>query len=410
MSLLGRQSVSDVYSNIFAYDILYRSGEEQRMDYTDFERSASAYAVMLNEIGFENVLGGHLGLLRVDSFFLKSNFLSAIPKENFSLMLMDQVLDDKDMLPKVASLKAEGFNFGVNDFVGDDVSMTKLAPWLEMIDIVKLDVLNTERMRADGMVKNLKSKQKKVIASKVENYALFEHFKKSGADYFEGFFYERPKTIGQSSFDVVLEEVLPVWNLLQSDADTRKIVAEIEQHHTLSLKLVQMINSAFYEFTNHISSIGQIVTLLGRKQLSNWLLLFLITQKSSDGRMNNPLILMIVSRTEVMVRLLKLARPDASAEEASKAYLVGMLSLAHLLFGVDHRALLHRLNVSDDIEEAMFEANGFYGQLLTMTRYLENMDLEKINAYAEKFRIEDEAMKLLIADVMKKVNAFEAMM
>jgi len=122
------------------------------------------------------------------------------------------------------------------------------------------------------------------------------------------------------------------------------------------------------------------------------------------------LLLMVINRTEMITGLLRLSNPKCSREELDTAYLVGMLSLIHLLLNMDHREFLHKLHVSDEIEEAMFEAQGKWGQLLTMTRHIENMDYDSLKPFIDRYHIDAQQMDHLIAQAMEKVNAFDAML
>lgn len=87
-----------------------------------------------------------------------------------------------------------------------------------------------------------------------------------------------------------------------------------------------------------------------------------------------------------------------------------MLSLIHLLLNMSHREFLHKINVSPEIEEAMFEAQGEWGELLTVTRHIENTDYESIRPFMERYRIDPKKMDRLIADAMEKVNRFDELL
>jgi EAL and modified HD-GYP domain-containing signal transduction protein len=154
---------------------------------------------------------------------------------------------------------------------------------------------------------------------------------------------------------------------------------------------------------------NQIINLLGRDALANWLLIFMVSSKDEGKKVNHPLLLMVINRTEIMVRLLKLIKPNASMQEKSTAYLVGMLSLIHLLFQIEHREFLHKLRVTDEVEEAMFEAKGFFGQLLVMTRYIEKADSAHIKEYIKEYNLDANDMNKIISEAMIKVNQFDKM-
>ena len=149
---------------------------------------------------------------------------------------------------------------------------------------------------------------------------------------------------------------------------------------------------------------------MGRKALSNWLLLMLVSHKSSGSSSNHPLLLMVINRTEIITGLLRLRNSNCNRGDIDTAYLVGMLSLIHLFLNMNHREFLRKLHVSAEIEEAMFEAQGKWGELLTMTRHIENMDVDSIKPFIQQYKIDVKQMNQLVVQAMEKVNAFDTML
>lgn len=409
MSILGRQSVSNEKYEIYAYDILYRS-DDSDVNSTDLGFSASSVATVLNDFGSENVIGTYKGFIRVDTQFLSEDIIYSISKEQFVLMVLQSSLLDKQLPQKLNELTLQGYAFGLNDVVVNEETLGAIVSYVDYVDSVKIDVLNSDITTVDKLIKILKLKEKTIIAAKVETDELYEKYKDKGADYFQGYYIKRPNIIETTSFNTSQEQILHIWNLLQNNADTKEIVKSLESNHALALKLMQFINSSFFSFRTKIASIKQIINLLGRNALSNWILLFMLSGKNKNTSKNHPLLLMVINRTEIMVGLLKLVKPDALQSEKDTAYLVGMLSLIHLLFEIEHREFLHKLRVTDEIEEAMFEAKGFFGQLLVMTRYIENADISHLQEYIKKYTIDIDEMNRLIAKAMIRVNAFDEMM
>lgn len=409
MSLIGRQSISDNSYMMFGYDIMFRDESVKLSDRPSLSISTSVLDRILHEFGLDNIVGGYSGLIRVDADFLKTDMIFVLPKESFCLMLLETSLSDPRLPDILESHVRRGYRFGINDVGLNEMTMhyvQNLAPWIE---IVKLDALRTTKEWAREGCQKLHDMGKKVVASKVENFESFEFYDSVGADYFQGYYIKRPHVVQGESFNVTEEQTWKVWNLLQQDCDTDEIVRAIEQNHALALQLMRFINSSFFAFKSPITTIRQIITLLGRKALGNWILILIMAHQEGQN-VNHPLLLMVINRTEIMTGLLKLVRPDAARKEYDTAYLVGMLSLIHLLLNMEHRVFLHKINVAPEIEEAMFEAQGEWGQLLTMTRYIENTDYESLAPYVEKYRIDQRQMDRLIAYAMEKVNAFDALL
>ena len=408
MSVLGRQVVNNSSYEIYAYDILYRS-EGEDIDSNDLSISASSVATVLNDFGLENVVGHYKGFLRVDTEFLSNSIMNTLSKEQFTLMILQSSFLDKSLVPKLQKLVKKGFKFGLNDSVINSSTINAVVTLLKYVNFVKIDVLNSDEVYVNKLIEYLKSKNKKIIASKIETHEVYDIYKEKGVDYFQGYYLKRPNIIKTTAFNASQTQILELWKLIKNNASTKEIVSELEKNHALTLKLMQFINSSFFSFRTQISSMSQIINLLGRDALANWLLIFMVSEKNKNGPVNHPLLLMVINRTEVMVNLLKLVKPSSSMEERSTAYLVGMLSLIHLLFQMEHREFLHKLRVSDEVEEAMFEAKGFFGQLLVFTRYIENADAAHINEYIKKYNLNKDDTNRIITQAMVKVNEFDRM-
>ena len=407
MSLIARQAIIYPNYSIMGYDILFRD-EEPLADNSNISISASVLEQILGQFGLENILGGYLGFLKIDIEFLKSDMVANISKDNFVLMILESSLYHPELESILSLLYAKGYRFGINSCMLD-IKIVKrikeLSPW---IDYIRIDTLLSP-LETDEFIEDIKAMNKKIIAFKIETDEIFKKYKSYDIDYFQGYFIKRPHTIENESLSTSQETIMRVWKLLQTDAEIAEIVAILEQDHALMLKLLQFINSSYFLFSLPITSVRQVISLVGRKALSNWLLLMLASHKSHTP-LNHPLLLMVINRTEIMMGLLKLSSPKCSKAELDTAYLVGMLSIIHLLLNMNHREFLRKLNVSPEIEEAMFEAQGRWGQLLVVTRHIENMDSNSIKPFIERHNVDTNQLNLLIANAMEKVNAFNEML
>ncbi len=408
MSLIGRQPICDTRYKIIGYDILFRD-EALSTNPSDISISASVMERILNTFGIENVLGGYLGFLKIDIEFLKSDIVLTIPKEHFILMILESSLFHPDLQDTLQQLHAKGYRFGINNCILNAQTVKQIKTLHSYLDYIRIDTLHNLEDYGEQVYKDLHVLNQKLIAFKVETHEVFEQYQRYGVDYFQGYYIKRPHTIENESLSMPQEQIVHLWSLLRNDTDITEIVKSLEESHALLLQLMQFINSSFFSFSTSIQSIRQVITLVGHNALANWLLLMLVSNKS-DTHTNHPLLLMVINRTEIITGLLKLCTPNYTREELDTAYLVGMLSLIHLMLNIDHREFLHKLHVSEEIEEAMFEAQGRWGQLLTVTRYIENMDSNSIKPFIKRYHIDSDQMDTLIAQAMDKVNAFDMML
>ena len=80
--------------------------------------------------------------------------------------------------------------------------------------------------------------------------------------------------------------LLTMLALLASDADSRELEAQLKQDPALSYHLLKLVNSAAFSVGAQITSFGQAISRIGRRQLQRWLQLLLYARQHPDGPPN----------------------------------------------------------------------------------------------------------------------------
>lgn len=402
-SYIGRQPVVTEHGALVYYD-LFSSIQNV---------NAQATATLINDLqstfGIDRILGRRLGLIRIDHRFVFHGLLSLLPKDRVVYALLEESIVDTALCKQLEMLKSQGYRFALNDFAFTSENMEKFAPIFPYVECIKIDIPRSKGIKRDH-VEELKRQGLNVIGSKIESHDMHAECVAKGFSHFQGYFISKPKTLENTSFSLDHDAVMQLWNMLQSDAEIDDLVKAFELNHMISLKLIRFINSAVFSLKNPVSSVRHVLTLMGREPLSRWVMMLLFSETQGSDENNIPLMLMVVNRTELMTQLLELIEPNATKSQKATAYFVGMLSLIHLLFNIPHREILRRLNVAPEIERALFEGDGFFGELLTMVRSIEMLDSEGIELFLEKHALEYGALEPLIASAMEKVNQFDEAM
>lgn len=402
-SYIGRQPVVTERGALAYYD-LFSSIQNV---------NAQATATLINNLqssfGIDRILGRRIGLIRVDHRFVFHGLLSLLPKERVIYALLEESIVDEVLCAQLEELKNQGYRFALNDFAFTPENIEKFAPIFPYVECIKIDIPRSKEIQRDE-VEALKAQGLTVIGSKIESHDMHAECVAKGFTYFQGYFISKPKTLENPSFSLDHGAVMQLWNMLQSDAEIDELVSAFEINHMISLKLIRFINSAVFSLKTPVSSVRNVLTLMGREPLSQWIMMLLFSETQGSDENSIPLMLMVVNRTELMTQLLELIQPKATKGEKATAYFVGMLSLIHLLFHIPHREILRRLNVAPEIERALFEGDGFYGELLTMVRSIEMLDSEGMELFLKKHGLQYASLEPLIASAMEKVNQFDAAM
>lgn len=402
-SYIGRQPIVNERGTLIAYDLFY-SGQGS---------AAHTTATLVNDLqsafGIDRILGKRIGFVRADHHFIFHELLELLPKERVVYALLEESVIDDKLSDHLKKLFTQGYRFALNDFAFTPENMAKFSPILPYLEFVKIDISRSGRIKRDD-VERLKQLGLSVIGSKIESHDIHAECVAKGFSYFQGYFISKPKVLENPSFSLDQESVIQLWNMLQCQVEIDDLVKAFELNHMVSLKLIRFINSAIFSLRNPVSSIRHVLTLMGREPLSRWIMLLMFSEAQDSNQNTIPLLLMVVNRTELMTKLLGLVNPNPTKAQTATAYFVGMLSLIHLLFHIPHRDILKRLNVAPEIERALFEGDGFYGELLTMVRAIEMLDSEGIDRFLVKHGLNYTVLEPLIAEAMEKVNQFDEAM
>lgn len=400
---VGRQPIIDGCAKIAAYDLLYREqGHNGNEGLT-----ASVISNLLGTFGIGTILGRHVGFVRVDGEFLENDLMHTLPKETIVYSLLSGIDITETVLLRLERLWGEGYRFALNDTAYTAETLLAFAPLLPYLSFVKIDPSISDLKLLGTEIARLHEMGLKIIGAKIETNDIYDLCRSMGFDYFQGYFIAQPNVIKNMTFSPEQQGVLELWNLLQSDCEIPELVRAFERHPTIALKLLQFINSAAFALRNPVSSISQVLTLMGRDPLSKWIMLMLFAEGEKSPQSRAPLLLMVINRTELMSAVAEMLDPSIAKEEKAKAYFVGMLSLIHLLFQMPQREVLAKINVSDEIRTALLEGTGFYGELLDVVRSIELFDTKRLEAFfgAKGFTLG--AVEALIGGVMEIVNTFE---
>jgi EAL and modified HD-GYP domain-containing signal transduction protein len=157
--------------------------------------------------------------------------------------------------------------------------------------------------------------------------------------------------------------LLTMLALLARDADSRELEGQLKQDPALSYHLLKLVNSAAFSVGAQITSFGQAISRIGRRQLQRWLQLLLYARQHPDGPPN--LLLPIAARRGAMLEALcKLDGCDR--DEQDLAFMTGVFSLLDRLFRMPMAELLRDLNLPDDVEAALLAREGQLGQRLRL--------------------------------------------
>ncbi|MBU5613357.1 EAL and HDOD domain-containing protein [Geomonas azotofigens] len=373
---LGRQPILDRTQQIMGFELLFRSPESlNAANILDVQvASASVIVNALTQFGIQDVLGRHKGFFNVTREVLMSDAVELLPKDRVVIELLESIVADDEVFERCRTLKKLGFSLALDDHVYSP-AFHDIYP---LVDIVKVDVLETPAESLPDVVEKLRKWRLTLLAEKVENAEHYKFCSQLGFDLFQGYYFARPVVLRQNKIDIGKITMMQLMKQVMADAEWSEIEETFKQNPGLTYNLLRLVNSVAIGLRVRIKTLRHALTVLGLEQLKRWITLALYASNDQNG-VQSPLLEMAATRGKLMELLIIASRGRGAAELADQGFMVGILSLIDVLFEDPMAELVGKLNLVDNVKSALLHHEGDLGELLVLAELLEQADFPAVS-------------------------------
>ncbi len=363
---IGRQPIFDKNLKVYAYELLFRSGEVNDANVVDGDSATSnVFINALTEIGMEKLVGNHKAFINLTHNHIIGMSELPLPemKDRLVLEILEDVKADEKIVAAVNELVNDGYTIALDDFIYHE----SLQPLVDMSDIIKIDLMAISKDELGDYVGKFSDGKRKLLAEKVETQQEFEHCKELGFDYFQGYFFSKPNIVKGRKLPSNKVAILQLLAKLQDpDISDQELAQSIMQDVTMSLRVLRYINSAQFSLSKEIDSIQQAIMMLGRTTIRNLANLVAVSHIK-----DKPHELLIIS----MVRA-KMAENIAALVNLDKdvCFTIGLFSNLDSLMDQDMDELIKTIPLSENIKTALLKHEGIFGNILKCITAYENCE------------------------------------
>ncbi|MGI6327404.1 MAG: EAL and HDOD domain-containing protein [Dethiobacteria bacterium] len=368
---VARQPIFNRNQEVFAYELLYRSGVNKF--YSTLNGDQASFEVITNSfllIGLETLTRGKKAFINFTKNLLENDVATLLPNEAIVIEILQDIELDEKTLNACRKLKELGYYLALDDFSYNN----KLLPLIDLVDIIKVDFLKTQKKEREAIVQRVGKHKIHFLAQKVETRDEFNQALEMGYSYFQGYFFSKPLILSGKdipSFKLIYLKILQEVN--KQDLDFDRIEDYIKMDVSLSYKLLKFINSLSFGFRNEIRSIKQALVLLGQKELSKWL--SLIALRGIGDNKPDELIITAICRA----RFCELIAPRVGLKDRSPdLFLMGMFSLIDAFLDRPLPDILAELPISDDIKLALLGGKSRFKDVYELILAYESGDWEQL--------------------------------
>ncbi len=367
---IGRQPIYDRALQVYAYELLYRSGEENSAGMPDGDVATSQ--VILNaftEIGIENLVGEHLAFINLTRGFILGDNPLPLSQGKVVLEVLEDIVIDEVLINAVRKLSSKGYLIALDDFIFHE----SLRPLIDIADIIKIDVRALTRATVSAHVTELRRSKARLLAEKIETQDEYEYYKNLGFDYFQGYFFSRPKVITRHTIPSNRLSILRLLGRLHDPDVTIKELHElISQDVSLSYRLLRYINSAFFALPKKLESLHQAIVYLGNKQIKTW-----VTLIALSGIDDKPSELLTVAL--VRGKMCELLAERMHLPDKDSYFIVGLFSALDAMMDAPLAQVVENLPLSPVVIAALLNHEGQAGRALHCTLAYEQGEWDRID-------------------------------
>ena len=394
---VARQPIFHRAKNVHGYELLFRSGRENRYDGTDGD--ACTLDVIANSfatIGLDELTAGHRGFINFTRNLLLQDVVNLLPPDQVTVEVLENINPDEEVLAACRRLKDAGYTLALDDFVLTDPN----HPLLDLADIVKIDFMATPREEQKRVVDVLNGRKIKALAEKVETDEEFRRAEADGYTYFQGYFFAKPSICeGKDVSANKLARLRLLEQMNRPEISVDETEGIIKQDVALTYKLLRFINSAWFGLRHKISSIRHALVWLGPKEVRKWFALISLRDMGTDKP--NELFLRAMTRAKMAEGVAPIA---GMQEAAPELFLMGMFSFMDAVLDMPMSEVLTKLPLDDQIKTALLGGSCSYRWVYDLIAAYERGNWEAFSGHAGQLKLDEDLVPPVFNESIKWAN------
>ncbi|UIJ37183.1 HDOD domain-containing protein [Desulfobaculum bizertense] len=365
---VARQPIFDTDRKVFGYELLFRESRGDSCAAVTDGNSATAKVISDGFVLAKEAMGkGQRALINFTSKLLLDGVAYALPADTAVIEILEDVQPTPEILDALKALKDGGYTLALDDYMGEQA----LAPFLPLVDIVKVDFLglNQDPDSIRSVVEPLRSFGCTLLAEKIEDTKDFTLACELGFTLFQGYYFSRPEILpGRKLSSSKLARMQLVQELSDPNCEIQQLAKIVQSDLSLSLRLLQYINSIGFGVRYKVDSVARALTLLGQKQLRQWLRVAVMADLSMTEQSHEVAFLSVQRGRFLESMGEELRGVDVSPDAL---FLLGLFSFVDCLLGVPMQDVLSGLSLDSELKQALLEREGRFAPFLNLSQAYE---------------------------------------
>jgi c-di-GMP-related signal transduction protein len=394
---VARQPIFGKDKDLFAYELLFRTGQANAFPAIDGETATSSLlSSSFFTVGIDHISGGKRVFINFTEELLVQGTPTMFPKNRVVVEILEDVRPTQELIAACQSLHRNGYTLALDDFV----FKKNLRPLIEIAEIIKIDFRLSPMPEIIAILSALKGYSCQFLAEKIETHEEFEKAKAMGFSYFQGYFFARPEVLKNkdiSSSQLTMMRL--VCEVNRAEFQVEKLETLINQDVAISFKLINYLNSAYFSRLQPVSSIKQAIAFLGERGIRMFVSL-IVASRLVDNKPDE-----LLRTSTIRAKFLEHLGFEAGLD-SGEMFILGLFSLldAMLDHSMDH--LVGQLPLTAEVSEALVNKSGKLSPYLRIVESLESGDWSALDSQLVALGLASDKVQSFYLDAVRMADIF----
>jgi EAL and modified HD-GYP domain-containing signal transduction protein len=389
---VARQPILNREKSLIGYELLFRDGLQNVFPHINpHEATSKLVAESHFHLGLDNITGEVPAFINFPEISLMVKVPELLPQDQVIIELLEQITPSEALLQTCKELKKKGYRIALDDFVMSH-DWSRILPF---VDIVKIDFRDNSEDQIRNLCAELEPFTLKLLAEKVETYDEFEFAMSLGFDYFQGYFFSAPEVLQSRALvpnQAYLVELL--GKIGQPECNFNELNAILQRDVSLTYKLLRYVNSSFFARRREITSTRQALVYLGEDEIRRFIALMATANLGKEKP--SELIRLSITRA----RFCELIAQKDDPKLASKAFLLGLLSLISAILDEPMDKILAKLPLAEEIKIGLLKGEGKLADYLALTVGYERAVWDKVYELSLQLTVNKDVLPTIYMDAV----------
>jgi EAL and modified HD-GYP domain-containing signal transduction protein len=350
--MVGRQPIFDAKLGVRGYELLFRDPGDPRPNGDKMTADVLVRAGL--DLGLASLVGSKLAFVNATRSFLVGEHEVPFAPSQAVIEILEDVPRDAEVLAGCRRLVSKGYTLALDDYV-----WAPEDPLLELVSIVKLDVLTLTHAELADAARQCAIFGAEPLAEKVETREQLAVCQDLGFDLFQGYLLSRPEVVeGQALSPSRLTCLRVLEKLCDPATSFGEVESIVRTDAALSYRFLRAAGAgAAKGLYRSLSSVREAVVMLGERRLRAWVTLMLLSgaHEGCDEQFN-------IAMTRA--RMAELMAQEVDPRLTDQAFTVGLVSALDLLLQASLQTILDGLSLDTEPQEALLNHTGPLGDIL----------------------------------------------